>query len=271
MGSASFAKVLRPRRKNESVILNMQQARDKTHCLMVLKASHIYEVVDSIKEIDMDKAWFVGYTEVELTVVITSFIQNTDYDYYWMTSHDLILSQVGVDCLVKALEEKDPNIHVMTGYCNLSLDDPRMTANSAPYDITDRSPSVESYSFITKKEIKAMKDDVFETYFCNWGMSGMSKHLWLKYPFMPCAGEISRSDLSFTLRFLEDESNKIFSHKDGFFLHLKSNPDISMTNVHWLIGAVPPHLILEIDGEETEYPFVQSEGFFGPSNGHLKA
>jgi len=241
-----------------------QQAYNKKHCLIILKASHIFEVVDSIKEINMDKAWFVGYDEIQLSVVIPSFIQNTDYDYYWVTSHDLILNQVGVNCLVKTLEEKEPYINAVTGYCNLSLDDPRMTISSEPIDFSGGAPTADSYNFITKKEIKAIKDDVFETYFVNWGMSGMSKHLWLKYPFTPSAGEIDRSDLSFTLRFLKDESNKIFSHKSSFFLHLKSNLGVNPWSWHpdcWLVGKVPAHLIHEIDREETKYTFVQSKGY----------
>jgi len=263
---------LRSRRGGESIISNMQQTPHKKHCLMVLKASHIFAVVDSIKEIDMDKAWFVGYTEPQLATVIESFIKDSDYDFYWLTSHDLVLNREGVDCLIKTLEERDNANTVVTGFCNLSLDDPRVTINIAPYNTggglnpnpRTTADFTEMYNFITKERLGEIEGDVFETFFANWGMTGMNKGIWMKHPLRTCTGEPARSDLSFSIRFLEDdESNKILSHKKSFFLHLKITPDLSLTNINWLVGKTPPHLLLDTDGHETRFDFEQETGYFG--------
>jgi len=234
---------------------------NKKHCLMVLKASHLYPVVDSIERIDMETAWFSGYTETELAITLNSFISDTDYDYYWLTSHDLVLHQEGVDCLVEILEN-DPSC-VATGYCNVSLDNPLSTITRAPIDQPE--PSLESYGFLTNQSVQKLEDDIIRTYFASWSMSGMTRDMWLKYPYKTM-GSGDRTDLNFSMRFCQEESNKIFSHKKASFLHLKPTAGLSMgpgSVTTWLVGVSKPSLFLQtVDGTVTEFDFKQDLGYF---------
>tara|TARA_R110000851_G_scaffold268367_2_gene421098 strand:- start:104 stop:967 length:864 start_codon:yes stop_codon:yes gene_type:complete len=83
--------------------------------LMILQPRAIPEAIDSLNKLDIEKVWFRGYTEMELETVLNDFIKNTDYDYYWIISDDVVVDNKPLEVLRSKLYEGE----VVTGYCKL--------------------------------------------------------------------------------------------------------------------------------------------------------
>lgn len=92
------------------------------------------------------------------------------------------------------------------------------------------------------EEVKQRGEDFFETYFAGWSFTGMDRETWLNYPFQ-CSWNGNGTDAQFAMRFFDsDSSNKIYTHKDAFFIHLKEEetPDNEFLKRNWLIGEEEP-------------------------------
>jgi len=254
--------------------------------LMILQPRAIPEAIESLNTLDIEKVWFRGYTEMELELVLNDFINETDYDYYWIIADDVVVDNKPLDVLRPKLYAGE----VVTGYCklyqtsnyvNLSL--MKLPLLKSPLDIQHITQQIkyvgienmiveESYTkhksfyeklnkhreydfwkyrvqglhlfppyLMSQEEVNDMGDAYFETYFAGWSFTGMSRDIWLKYPFQ-CSWNGNGTDAQFALRFFEEESNrKIYTHKDSYFIHLKEEPSHgAFLKRNWLVGIEEP-------------------------------
>ena len=84
--------------------------------LMILQPRAIPEAIESLNTLDIEKVWFRGYTEMELEIVLNDFINDTDYDYYWIIADDVVVDNKPLEVLRPKLYEGE----VVTGYCKLN-------------------------------------------------------------------------------------------------------------------------------------------------------
>jgi len=94
---------------------------------------------------------------------------------------------------------------------------------------------------ISQEQVDSMGDNYFPTYFAGWSFTGMSKDIWLKYPYQ-CSWKGIGTDAQFAMRFFEGEGDsKIYTHKDSWFLHLKEKiSEKGFLKRNWLVGEEEP-------------------------------
>ena len=95
---------------------------------------------------------------------------------------------------------------------------------------------------MSQEQVDNMGDDFFQTYFAGWSFTGMSRDVWLKYPFQ-CSWNGNGTDAQFAIRYFEaNDTNNIYSHKESYFLHLKEEEtdDNQYLNRNWLVGEEEP-------------------------------
>jgi hypothetical protein len=94
---------------------------------------------------------------------------------------------------------------------------------------------------MSQEQVNQMGDNYFQTYFAGWSFTGMSRDFWLNYPFQ-CSWKGMATDAQFAMRFFEGEcGEKIFTHKDSWFLHLKEDTaNGAFLKRNWLVGEEEP-------------------------------
>lgn len=99
-----------------------------------------------------------------------------------------------------------------------------------------------SESMMAFDEVQNRSDEFFETYFAGWSFTGMSRDVWLKYPFQ-CSWNGNGTDAQFAMRYFEaNDTNNIYSHKESYFIHLKEveTKDNDFLKRNWLVGEEEP-------------------------------
>ncbi len=92
--------------------------------------------------------------------------------------------------------------------------------------------------FMTRTEVKNSKQNYFTTKFTGWSFTGMSREIWLKYPYQTSSKE-SNTDAQFSLRYAIRGGNEIWTHKDAEHIHLKKT--LSKTEKsNWIVGVEEP-------------------------------
>lgn len=184
--------------------------------LVILNPRRIPAAIRSLEALDIDKVWVRNHTlrEVrdhwpEVQAVIDG------YDWAWIISDDVIVDQAALD-LVRELAPDHP---VVTGYCPLAIDDPRVMLTRKPLG----PQSVpDAYSFYTLADLVAAPD-VVPTWFAGFALTGMSAAMWAKYPFAVESGDYA-ADFNLCKR-LEADGVPIVAHRGAYVEHLKD---------HWL-------------------------------------
>lgn len=218
--------------------------------LMVMHAREIPECLEAFHNLKgVDKVWFRGYTEIELERVTSEFIRGSDYSHYLLASDDLIPTQKGLDEVLKGLESHD----VFTGFSNMYPTSERVNLMLEGYSLGYR------FSFwlyhkaanikIARMGVSATKaawfarmaqipKGEFQTWFVGFSFTGMTRDLWLRFPFL-CVHDRSGwgSDAVMSLRLARDFI-PAYSNNEAFFYHLASAKN-------FIVGSVPKQTILE--------------------------
>ena len=242
--------------------------------LMILQPRAIPEAIESLNSLDIEKVWFRGYNEPELCNKMNDFVQQTDYDYYWVIADDVIVDNKPLEVLRPLLKHYE----VVSGYCRWNQESQYVNllhtpiqctyfsdhenwpfiqklhhanpnrhswvknippsisaeAENVHYTIFDVLPESSAYTY---DEIQKQGTTPIETHFSGWSFTGASRKIWLKYPFQ-CSMKNCESDLHFAARFVNRDGGMIYSHKDAYFIHLKQTSDIFMDS--WLVGNEVP-------------------------------
>ena len=206
---------------------------------MILQPREIPEAIESLKNIDIDKVWFRGYTEKELCTILNRFVENTDYDFYWLISDDVIVGQEVWPLLRDAMGTYE----CVTGYCNLYQGSEYVNLTHTPLK-KHFTTSHDDYNWISFDDIESQEDDIIESSFAGWAFTGMPRSVWLEHPFL--INEFGQSDVCFSYRYCTIGENKIYSPKGAFIKHLKAHPMKACVE-GWLVGEIEPETIYEGD------------------------
>ena len=91
---------------------------------------------------------------------------------------------------------------------------------------------------LSKDEILSQTNDYFTTTFTGWSFTGMPKEVWLNYPFRT-AFSGSHTDAQFTIRYVLNDYNDIWTHKDAEHIHLKQESNNTFKQ-DWIVGIEKP-------------------------------
>ena len=59
--------------------------------LMILSVRNIQSIIDCYNNLNCEKIWFKGFPEYELVTHINNFIQNSNFQYYFIVSDDVYI------------------------------------------------------------------------------------------------------------------------------------------------------------------------------------
>lgn len=219
-------------------------------CLMIMHPREIQEVIQSINQIDIPKAWFRAYNSLEISGAMNKFVEGTDYDNYIITSDDLILFPDAAKIIM------DWNYPVVSEYCNMHVDSKYVGLCSEPLTLTNGIfPQELDYVLMTQEEVDNQPTDIFETYFLGFSLTKISRELWLKYPFQKYIIRSGRnltgnlkgvsSDHHISMR-LTQAGIPMYTHKRAFCYHLKPSQiksrHGSTLKRNWLVGKETPSI-----------------------------
>ena len=199
--------------------------------LLVFNPRQIGECVDSIERLPIDQAWLTGYTEPELEDVISNIVETTDYTHYIAASDDGVIPEFALDAVVGFLDDHP----VVTGYSNLDATDMRVNLTRSPFQNVLES-TMEDYDLYHLADVLGWPDDLVPTCFAGFALTGMSRDMWLEYPYQS-RGVPSDYNLC---RRLQADGVPIVAPKQAFMWHVKDRMnEVGVGRKRLLIGSIP--------------------------------
>jgi hypothetical protein len=231
--------------------------------LMVMHARQIPICIEAIRNLQIPKVWFKGFTEAQLIPEINGFIRSTDYDNYFIISDDGVPMQEALELIENALIDHE----VVMGWSEIYPKSWHSNVRTKPlvgwYNFAQRlrlwlvkwgqqvglQPLINwvgghSNPFVLLGEpISKVKKQspLFKTYFNGWSLTGMSRRMWLRYPFSlvsEIGGQrVFGSDYSVSSRMNRD-GVEMWCARDAHIAHLHSMAG-------FFVGKVEPQVIFE--------------------------
>ena len=218
--------------------------------LMIMHAREIPECIDAFRLLKgIDKAWFRAHTEMQLERATSKYVRETDYTHYIIASDDLIPTQVGLDAVLKGIENHD----IFTGFSNMHPGSHRVNLMLNGYSLGYRAAFWMYHAGSRLRPVKAGVTSVktlffprmsdvpkgeFQTWFVGFSFTSMSRDMWLRFPFFSVHDRTGWGSDAIMSQRLDSNSVPAYSSSDAFFYHLAS-----MRN--FIVGRVLPELILE--------------------------
>ena len=211
--------------------------------LIIMSVRNIKPIIDSYNNLNCEKIWFKGFTEYELVTHINHFIQNSNFQYYFITSDDLYINYNKFEELKFQLQFYP----IISGWTVLRQNTNYTTIiNPNNFDklifnklnknknlFWNLSPNMLQFSYKTH-QIAALPD-IIESAFTGWSFTGMHRKIWLEYPYNVMSCEMASSDLNFSRRILNDKKYKQRILKNANCIHISNNV-FHKSNVDWSIA-----------------------------------
>jgi hypothetical protein len=202
--------------------------------LMIMSIRNIQSIITSYNNLNCEKIWFKGFTEYELVTHINHFIQNSNFQYYFLTSDDCYIHYDKFELLKHHLQFND----IISGWCCQRQNSTFTTIlNPNNFDKLifkkHLKPSWPNYfQFAYKTHQIAALPDLIPSAFTGWVFTGMQKKLWTQYPFNVLSDTNSNSDMVFSRNINQDNKYTPLIAKKANCIHLSntnypSNYDIS--------------------------------------------
>ena len=206
--------------------------------LMIMNARNLSAFKECVDKLDISKVWFKGYKEFELNIEINKFIQETQFDNYFIIPDDLIINKSDFEFL----EEQLKYYPIVTGWgvwrqnsdwTTIYRQDKIHTFNQG-----DKLPIFKKhYNIVKTYEIDSLPDAT-ETAFTGWFYTGIRRDIWLKYPYQTMSTHVgmpgASTDAHWSKRILKDNIYKQMCFKRARVLHLsysgKDYMDLSFGN-----------------------------------------
>lgn len=228
--------------------------------LLILNPRRLEPCLTALGALEIDKAWFTGYTEQQLVEEVATVVEETNYEHYIMVSDDVAPSQYALDAVREQLAMGRP---VVTGYSNLVRWDDRVNLTRSPFG--EMPPKFDWY---TLHEVTCHPDAAIKTGYVGFSLTAMPRELWQRYPFYafpgtidgpPCDG--AQSDVALSLR-LQRDGIPMVAARSAFVYHYKEviddehgrvwdlvQAELGLDGKHpngeMLIGEVEPRVLLE--------------------------
>lgn len=192
--------------------------------LMIMNARNLSAFRDCVNKLNISKVWFKGYKEFELNIEINKFIQETNFDNYFIIPDDLIIDKNDFDFLEEQLKYHP----IVTGWgvwrqnsdwTTIHLQDKIHLYNQG----THLPMFKKHYNIVKTYEIDSLPNQ-FETAFTGWFYTGARRDIWLKYPYQTMATyshmDGASTDAHWSKRVLKDNIYKQMCFKRARVLHL---------------------------------------------------
>jgi hypothetical protein len=192
--------------------------------VMIMNARNFSAFRECVDKLKVSKVWFKGFKEFELNIEINKFIQETNFDNYYIVSDDLIINPESFNLL----QEKLKTNPIVTGWGvwrqNMNWTTIYKSKNLSTHYVGVQFPWFEKHFDTVKTyEVDNLPDE-FETSFTGWFWTGARRDIWLEYPFQTMAVTQSQSsastDLHWSKRILSDNKYKQMCYKKARVLHL---------------------------------------------------
>lgn len=225
--------------------------------LMILNPRSIAECVDSFKALDIDRLWIRRMTEATIAQRWDEIMDMTvGYDRLYMIGDDAIVRPHALDAVRQLLDDGHP---VATGYSNLAANDFRV---NLCWQQLPPQPDT-ALKLVELAEVMEYPEPVVPTTLCGYTITGMSRDMWLKYPFM--IWWLGQSDFHFSKR-LEGDGVPMVAAREAFVWHVKERWNLSDTDERKrpYVGAEPAELVLDQRDGGTKatarrgYPFLRA-------------
>lgn len=208
----------------------------KDTVLMVLSVREIQSVKECIDKLDCEKIWFKGYKEFELAPILNDFIKNSNFKNYFIAPDDLIIDPENFDSLKKHLNFYD----IVSGWGMYRQNSDYTTiVNPAnfknfisKYAYCNPLTSMSILNHAYKPHELYNLPDVIETTFTGWFFTGMSKKIWMEYPYQTLNWPWSSSDILFSKRIFDEGKYKQHIIKKAHVVHLSNVNHNSFHNMH---------------------------------------
>lgn len=153
------------------------------NCLMVMSVRDADFFTKSVNRLNIPKVWFKGYTEYELNTHINQFIQDTNFDNYFIVSDDVLITPERFNLLQEALKKYE----IVTGWGlrrqNLNESTILRQSNHWIQCQASNLPTFQKYNnYIPVHQVESLPEE-FEVSFTGWFYTGIRRHIWLEYPY----------------------------------------------------------------------------------------
>lgn len=201
--------------------------------LIILSVRNIQSIIDNYNSLNCEKIWFKGFTEYELVTHINNFIQNSNFDHYFITSDDLYLHYDKFEQLKFQLQFYP----IISGWTvqrqnttNTTIINP-INFDKLIFNKLDNIISSQLYwtfapnflQFAYKTHQIAALPNIIESAFTGWAFTGMHRKIWIEYPYNVFSTNNASSDLNFSQRILKDKKYKQYILKSANGIHLSNN------------------------------------------------
>jgi hypothetical protein len=206
--------------------------------IMIMNARKLSGFRDAMDKLNISKVWFKGFKEYELNVEINKFIEETNFDNYYIVSDDLVIQPDAFNLL----QEKLKIYPIVTGWGVWRQNKDWTTIHQQDdLYIYNQGPNIpmfkKHYNIVKTHEIETLPDE-FETAFTGWFYTGIRRDIWLKYPYQTMATDPYQSaastDAHWSKRILSDGLYKQMCFKKARVLHLsyagKDYEDLDFSN-----------------------------------------
>ena len=186
--------------------------------LAIMNPRQIPECMQSLRALEVRKAWLQNYTEWQLQEVIDSIVRDESihFTHLCLVADDCIVGQDALDAVMRHAPEHD----VVTGYCRLDWSHPLVNITKRP--VHGDKPSAGAYDFYALDEVQAWPRQIVPTGFVGFALTCMSREMWRAFPFR-VFGTQSRSyssDFHLSAR-LRDAGVPMVAVRDGLVGHYK--------------------------------------------------
>lgn len=186
--------------------------------LAIMNPRQIPECMQSLKALEVRKAWLQNYTEWELQEVIASIVRDEaiHFSHLVLVADDCIVTQSALDAVLAHAEEHP----VVTGYCRLDWSHPLVNITRRP--ISGDAPSAGAYDFYSLDEVQAYPEELVPTGFVGFALTCMSREMWTRFPFgvFGAASQSWSSDFHLSAR-LRDAEVPMVAVREGLVGHFK--------------------------------------------------
>ena len=153
------------------------------NCLMIMSVRDEEFFKRSVNRLNVSKVWFKGYSEYELNTHINQFIQETNFDNYFIVSDDVVITPKVFNILQEALTRYE----IVTGWAlrRQNLVETTILRQDKHWIHVQGShfPTFVKYNNYTPAhEVESLPDE-FEVGFTGWFYTGIRRHIWLEYPY----------------------------------------------------------------------------------------
>lgn len=200
--------------------------------LMILSVRNSKSFEDSVNKLNCEKIWFKGYREHELAPIINHFVENSNFENYFIAPDDLIIKPHQFEKLKSSLNYND----IVSGwgvirqnciYTTITKPHNFLQKNIFKHQFTTQHFKNQQYNFSYKThEINSLPNEI-ETAFTGWFYTGMKKYIWSQYPYECLNPPFASSDLMFSRRVLFDNKYKQICIKSANVIHISNS--LSMT------------------------------------------